>query len=319
MRGYEKDKKRGPAISQLHAGRIPITTLLQTLAVAEHLNFRHAAEALGVSLSSVSTRVKTLEDELGVLLFERHPRGVRLTDAGRRFVEHVAVGVDQLDNAVKTAGMLASGVCGRLRLGVHALIPGSFLAELIARYRTDHPQVEVDVAEGTAREAFMQLRAGRLDIAFVAGAPELSDCHTRVIWTEPLVVALPERHHLGSQVAVTWTDLAGETFLVRQGGTGPQVHDHIILRLAGCRPSPSIQRFDVGRGTLLSMVGQGFGITIVSAAMSAIPTSDVIFLPFSDEQVPFPFSAVWSPFNQGMPLRNMLDLANRMGRVARSN
>ena len=100
--------------------------------VAEPLNFRHAANALGVSLSSVSARVKTLEEDLGVPLFERHARGVRLTEAGRRFVEHVAAGVDQLDHAVKTADMAASGECGRLRIRVHALIPGSFLAALTA-------------------------------------------------------------------------------------------------------------------------------------------------------------------------------------------
>lgn len=299
--------------------RIPLVSLIQTLAVAEHLNFRHAADALGVSLSSVSARVKALEEELGVLLFERHARGVRLTEAGRRFVEHVAAGVDQLDHAVKTAGMVASGECGRLRIGVHALIPGSFLAELIARYRADHPHVEVEVAEGTARDALMQIRADRLDIAFVAGTPELPDCHARRIWTEPLLAALPERHPLAGQSAVTWADLAGETFLVRHGGTGPQVHDHIVLRLAGRWSSPSILRFDVERVTLLSMVGQGFGITVVGAATSLLTTSGVVFLPIADEPEPVAFSAVWSPFDQGAVVRNLLNLASEMDRLARAS
>ena len=65
---------------------IPMASLIQTLAVAEHLNFRHAANALGVAQSSVSARVKALEEDLGILLFERHARGVRLTEAGRHFV-----------------------------------------------------------------------------------------------------------------------------------------------------------------------------------------------------------------------------------------
>lgn len=293
--------------------RIPLVSLIQTLAVAEHLNFRHAANALGVSLSSVSARVKALEDELGVLLFERHARGVRLTEAGRRFVEHVAAGVDHLDHAVKTAGMAASGECGRLRLGVHGLIPRSFLAELIARYRADHPHVEVEVAEGTARDTVMQLRADRLDIVFVAGKPELPDCNARPIWTEPLLAALPERHPLARPPAVTWADLTEETFLVRHGGTGPQVHDHILLRLAGRWSAPSILRFDIERGTLLSMVGQGFGITVVGAATALLPTSGVVFLPITDEPEPVHFSAVWSPFNQGAALRNLLSLAKTMG------
>lgn len=102
-------------------------------------------------------------------------------------------------------------------------------------------------------------------MAFVAGKLELPDCHARPIWSEPLVAVLPEQHRLAGQSAITWTDLVGETFLVRSGGTGPQVHDHIVLRLTGLWLAPSIQCFDVERSTLLSMVGQGFGITITAS------------------------------------------------------
>ena len=105
--------------------RIPLASLIQTLAVTEHLNFRHAAKALRVSLSSVSARVKTLEEDLGILLFERHARGVRLTEAGRHFVEDVAVGINQLEHAVNTAGAFAQGELGRIRVGVYALTPGT--------------------------------------------------------------------------------------------------------------------------------------------------------------------------------------------------
>ncbi|MGH2342847.1 LysR family transcriptional regulator, partial [Segnochrobactraceae bacterium EtOH-i3] len=114
---------------------------------------------------------RTLEEEHGILLFERNTRGVRLTDAGRLFVEQVAAGVDQLDHAVKTAGMAASGERGRLRIGIHALIPHSFVANLICQYREDHPGTEVEIAEGTARDTVTQPRADRLDVMFVAGTP----------------------------------------------------------------------------------------------------------------------------------------------------
>ncbi|WP_264839608.1 type 2 periplasmic-binding domain-containing protein [Burkholderia cenocepacia] len=108
--------------------------------------------------------------------------------------------------------------------------------------------------------------------------------------------------------------MAGETVLVRHGGTGPQVHSHIVLRHAERWPAPSILRFDVGRGTLLSLVGQGFGITIVGAATALLPTNGIVFLPFTDEPEPVAFSAVWSPSNRSAALRNLLSLANDMGR-----
>lgn len=294
--------------------RIPLCALIQTLAVAEHLNFRHAASALGTSQSSVSARVKALENELGILLFERNTRGVRLTEPGKLFVDQVTAGIDQLDHAVKIAGMAATGERGRLRIGVHGLITGGFLDHLLTRYRAAYPAIAVEMTEGSACDAVMQLRANRLDIAFVVGKVDLPDCHSRPIWTEPLVAALPENHPLAGQSGVTWPDLNDETFLVRHTGTGPQVHDHIVLRFAGRWPPPTIQRFDVERGTLLAMVAQGFGITLLGAASQIFPTAGVVLLPITDEPAPVVFSAVWSPHNRSALLRNLLTLAQEMGR-----
>lgn len=296
------------------SSRIPMAALIQTLAVAEFLNFRHAAKALGVAQSSVSARVKALEEDLGILLFERHARGVRLTEEGRCFIENVAAGVNQLDYAVKTAGMAAARELGRLRLGVPALIPHTFLDDLIGRYRNNHSNIDIEIFEGTARDAMMQLRDDRLDLVFVAGEPNLPSYHVRPIWREPLLVVLSNRHCLAGQPTISWDDLANETFLVRYGGTGPQVHDHIVFRLAGRWPAPSILRFDVERGTLLSLVGQGFGITIVSGATAMLASSGVFFRPIADEPEPVAFTAVWSPFNRSTALKNLLHLAGEMSR-----
>lgn len=303
---------------QLLGGRIPMASLIQTLAVAEYLNFHHAAQALGISQSSVSARIRALEEELGISLFERNTRGVRLTEAGRYFVERVAAAVDQLDHAVKTASMAASGDRGRLCVGVHGLISGSFLDNLLTRYRQKHTAIAVEMVEGSAREAIVRLRARRIDVAFLVGMFDLPDCHSRPIWTEPLVVAIPATHRLADQSGVTWSDLAAETFLVRHGGTGPQVHDHIVLRLAGRWPPPAIQRFEVEGGTLLSMVAQGFGITLLGAASGLFPTTGVVFLPITDEPEPVAFSAVWLPHNRSASLRNLLTLASEMGRSIRT-
>jgi DNA-binding transcriptional LysR family regulator len=111
----------------------------------------------------------------------------------------------------------------------------------------------------------------------------------------------------------------GETFLVRHGGTGPQVHDHIVLRFGGRWPAPSILRFDVRRGALLSMVGQGFGITIVGAATALLPTTGIAFRSLSDELEPVAFTAVWSPFNRSAALRNLLNLAGQLADVVQDH
>ncbi|WP_407114418.1 LysR family transcriptional regulator [Bradyrhizobium sp. LMG 9283] len=98
-----------------------MTTVVQTLAVAEDLSFHRAALALGTSRSSVSSRIKALENDLGISLFDRNTRGVRLTEAGPRFVDQVHDAIGILDRAIKAAGMQARGEEGELRIGVHAL------------------------------------------------------------------------------------------------------------------------------------------------------------------------------------------------------
>lgn len=130
------------------------------------------------------------------------------------------------------------------------------------------------------------MRTHRIDVAFLVGTFDLPDCRSRPIWTEPLIAALPANHRLAGRSGITWPELADETFLVRHGGTGPQVQDHIVLRLAGRWPPPTIQRFDVERGTLLSMVAQGFGVTLLGAASQLFPTAGVVLLPITDEPEP---------------------------------
>ena len=295
--------------------RIPLASLIQALAVAEHLNFRHAAAALGVSQSSVSTRIKQLEQDLGVLLFERRHRGVRLTEAGQHFLEHVATGLEHLDHAVRTAGAIARGEQGRLRVGLYSSMAVGFLAELLGQFREQHPAVDLQIIEGRARDTIREVREARLDVAFVVGVPPAGDCHSKRLWTEALLVALREGHPLTEAEGVRWSELAGEPFLARSSGAGPQVHDHIVLRLAGIWSQPQIQHFDVARDTLMSMVAQGYGITLTSEAAAQVSFPGVVFRPILDEPEPITFSALWSPHNRSQALLNLLALAQRKSKV----
>ncbi|MFG1186266.1 LysR family transcriptional regulator [Xanthobacter aminoxidans] len=299
-------------------GRIPLAALIQTLSVAEYLNFRHAANALGVSQSSVSTRIKTLEEDLGVVLFERRHRGVRLTDAGRSFITEVAAGISHLDLAIKTAGAVLNGAIGHLSIGLLSSIASGFLADLRRRYRDEHPEIELAIIEGRADEIIRQVREAKLDIAFVVGTAEVPDCHSRQLWSEALMAVLPHGHPLANAERFVWRDLAPETFLVRQDGAGPQVLDHIVRRLSEREKSPRIRRCNVGRDTLMHMVAGGDGITLTSEAASHVPFPGVVFRPIADEPDRARFSAVWSPHNRDPALRHLLDLATEMSKSARS-
>lgn len=314
MRRRRQKEHVGEAIplSSLRAGRFPMAVLVQTLAVAEYLSFHRAALALGVSQSSVSARIKALEEDLGIVLFDRNTRGVRLTEAGRCFVDQVGEAMGILDRAIKIAGMQARGEAGELRIGVHALTPGCFLDRLLERFHIDHPGIRLQVAEGTAREAQFMIREGRLDVAFGACMHETPDLSSRVIWRDRLMAAMPVEHSLASQPVIDWDQLVDETFLVCYSGTGPQVHDLIVARAAGKWLTPTIQRLDVERSTLLSMIANGHGISIFAKEGAADSTANVAFRPIRDEPETIPFSAIWSPSNRAPALLKLLTLAKNM-------
>lgn len=304
------------AVPSLLGTRIPMASLLQALAVAQHLNFRHAAAVLGVSQSSISSRIKALEEDLGILLFERRPRGVRLTEAGKQFIEEIAVGIGHIDHAIKTAGALARGKTGRLRMGLHAPLAHGYVAELRRRYRQEFPGIDLIIMEGRSCEAIRQILDGTLDVALVSGRQNASQIHRRELWTEPLVIALSASHPFSEAESVSWTQLASETFIVRQGGAGAQVYDHVACRIGERRIAPRIQRRDVERDTLMQIIAEGEGITLTCQSAGDLPLSGVRFLPISDEPEPARYSAIWSPHNRNPALTNLLELADEMSRSA---
>jgi len=133
-------------------------------------------------------------------------------------------------------------------------------------------------------------------------------------WPEALMAVVPADHPLTDRPALTWTDLTAETFLVRYGGTGPQAHDHVTRRIAELGHHPRILRWDVGRETLFHMVAQGWGVTITTESVASVPISGLAFRFVADESERAEFHAVWSPYNRGQTLRNLLDLAEQMKR-----
>ncbi|WP_265519268.1 LysR family transcriptional regulator [Nitratireductor luteus] len=288
---------------------------MQAAAVAEHLNFRHAATALGVSQSGLSQRIKQLEEDLGVLLFERRHRGVAVTDSGERFLRHIAAGIDQLDHAVKVAGMMAGGELGRLRIGLGGVLISPALADLLGRFRESYPRIAVDITDGQRCSLLRQIREGQLDIAFVVGGAIIPDCHSKQLWVERLVAALPALHDLAKAQELEWVDLASETILVCHDGIEPQVLDRVLHRFSERRLQPAIHRFDVGRDTLIRLVAEGYGIAPVPESATAIAMPGVEFRCLDDEPPDsIPVTAIWSPFNRNVPHRNFLEMMLRRSR-----
>lgn len=282
------------------------------VAVAEASGFRRAAMQLGVRQSIVSRRIRDLEDHLGASLFERHRAGARLTYAGSRFLGDVRMVLSRLDSAERAIRVVGVAGEGCLRLGVVASFSTSFLNRLLRRWIAEHPKVALELVEGGPSEHIGLVRSRHLDLTFVTGHGTVLGCDVERLWSEPVLTALPSEHALAGRSVLELPETAGERFLVSRGAPGPEIHDFIVKRLSELDFSPRICVADVGREGLMSMVGLGLGVTLVSGAEAGVIYPGVSFVPVAGEAVPF--SAVWAPDNDNPALRRFLSLARVMAR-----
>lgn len=307
-------QKRAAPIIDAEPPTVDLISIRQALLVAECLSFRRAAQVLGVRQSAVSRRVRSLEDALGVSLFERYHGGVRVTTAGAQFIDRARHAIVQLNHAVKAAEAAGRGENGLLRIGIFSSMAAGFLRELLRAYSTDHPDVAVHVSEGSLREQIGLIGKRRLDVLFVMGAPAVPNCEVTQFWTERLFVALPQGHALCGQKEIEWEHLHDERFIVRQSDVGLAIHDHIIKRLADLGHHPSVRRLDVGRETLMNLVALGLGVCLTSEATTATPFPKVVFRPIAGDGEVLPFSGVWSPKNDNPAFRRFLSLARALSK-----
>lgn len=183
-------------------------------AVAEELHFGRAAKRLQMAQPPLSQQIRQLEKELGVQLFERNTRSVRLTSAGESFLEPVRTVLDDLDTAVRAAKAAGRGEYGRVTIGFAGASSHETLPLLTRAVRAAHPGIELAMKGQTyANVALSRVADGSLDLGFVRLPVTQPGVAHRVIDEEELLCALPSDHPLARLEAVPIGVLADEPFV----------------------------------------------------------------------------------------------------------
>ncbi len=133
-----------------------------------------------------------------------------------------------------------------------------------------------------------------------------------VLWTARLFVALPENHRLAAFDSIEWEALMDEHFIISRDAIGPEMHNHIVKRLADFGFNPSVERHSVGRETLIHMVALGFGISLVTESSVGTNYPEIVFRPLAAVEDMISYSAVWWLHNDNPALRRLLSLARSM-------
>lgn len=289
-----------------------LRALRYVLAAAEQMSFSGAADALGIKVSSVSRHVRAFEDRIGVSLFERTTSGVRLTDAGNRFLDDIIPVLQMAEAAVQRAGAAGRVEEGTVRIGIITTLAGGFLRDLIASYRRSYPGIQLDIRDGGRRDHLRAIRARQLDIAFFTGNVPLVGCDVEELWRERVHVAMAIHHPLTGSSSLDWPQLRDERFIVSTMEPGPEVHDYIVRRVADYSTYPDVSYCHVTVETLMHMVAIGEGITLLSEGWTSVAYPDLVLRPLILAEDIVPFSAVWSPSSDNPALRRFLSFARDM-------
>ena len=231
-------------------------------AVAEEHSMSRGAERLCISQPAVSKQVKELEAALGVTLFDRLPRGLRLTQAGEVLAGHARWLFAVEADAERAIAELKGLVQGRLTVGASLTIGDYLLPQILGEYRRKHPGIALHLEIANTQVIQRKIRENALDVGLTEGVAEDAELDAEVFGEDELVAVVPPGHSLLGKDEVSAARFCAEPFLMREPGSGTREVVERALALRGIQVMPAMSLGSteaIKRG-----VASGLGVAIVS-------------------------------------------------------
>ena len=280
-------------------------------AVAEELNYRRAAERLHVAQPAVSQQIMSLEKDLGVRLFDRNNRSVRLTDAGQAFLAPCRQALTAVENAGLQARNSGTGEYGKIRIGFNAGFATDHLVSLVRALRRDHPNLELTIDTSRRTPAILKLlRDEELEVGLVGGPVKGPVLSTLRISKTRLGVVLPDSHPLAARESVPARLLADEHLILLPSAPGWSIRRMVDDALDGAGVSPREVTTVADGMTMLAFVSAGIGVGFGSLNTAEMTPRNLTLIPLA-EGPQVPTSLVWKSSNDTPALRTVIAAAER--------
>jgi DNA-binding transcriptional LysR family regulator len=292
------------------------------VAVGEEQHYGRAARRLGVAQPALSRQIQDLEADVGFKLFERLPRGVKLSAAGKLFLQDARRILQEVNEAAGRAGRVARGLSGTLRVGFaenaswRGVVPDSF-----RQFREQQPDAELHLQPSASLEQLEAIRSGRLDAGFVnfmpKSDPELDQLPVAIQHVE---LAAPKRHALTKLKKLRLRDLTDVPFVWFPRWANPPFYDRLMHECSrGGLKSPRIVQEGLNEATILSLVSTGLGVGWVVGTARWRSPETVVILPVVDLDMPLPLALAWRRDNTSTLLANFIAEVQRLPAVRALN
>jgi DNA-binding transcriptional LysR family regulator len=258
------------------------------LVLAEELHFGRAAERLHISQPPLSRMIQQIENDLGILLFERTKRSVILTPAGLDFLQDAKQMILQMQTVKKRLAIYGQGETGTLRIGYVGAVMHSKLPSLLAMFTKTLPHISLQFEELPNHNLVHELNNGTLDVAFVRTWLHPEKLEEKLILSEPFVAVLPINHSLSNKKIISIKELINEKFITFTRECGPTIFDSFLVMCSNAGFTPQISHHASQLNSVLRLVESGFGISLLPEQVEQGYALNLKFIPLEnvEEAVP---------------------------------
>jgi len=274
------------------------------VSVGQEQHFGRAAARLLVAQPAVSRQIQDLEKELGFLLFDRLPRGVRLNAAGELFLSDAQRILQDVTEAKRRAERIALGKAGTLRIGIAmALSWHGMVVESFREFRRRQPDAELVLHHLISIHQVEAVLSDRLDAGFAAAVtPWNKELAHWEFAQDRILLTVPKGHPLTKRGKIRLRDLRDMPFIWFQRSANPTFDDQLVRECArGGLSAPRIVQEASDRDTILSLVQNRIGIAWLTESIRWHCPRDIVLLPVVDMNVRLPFNLIWKKDNS-LPL-----------------
>lgn len=289
--------------------------LRQFVVLAETLNFTRAAERLHMAQPPLSASIRKLEEELGVILFDRLPSGVRLTPIGEAVQSEAHLALFHADQVRRTAREGAAGTTGLLRLGFTGSAAYEAIPRLLKAFRTEYPKVSIELYESTTTELLRRVEVQAMDVALVAyPVLEGTAAQIELLRRGQLMVAVHADSPLAGLAEITLPQLAKEPFILHSRTQAPHLHSIVLHAFQQAGVQPRVVQQAVHVNSILGLVEAGLGAALVSADVAGHVGTRVRLLPLvgPGSQISIGMGLATLPGALPPTARNFIALAHRL-------
>ncbi|WP_442580139.1 LysR substrate-binding domain-containing protein [Mesorhizobium sp. ASY16-5R] len=284
------------------------------VAVAEELNFHRASDRLHISQPALWRQIRDLEEEVGVALLDRQPRGLALTAAGRSFLEDCRDILERMEAARLQAQRVSQGQVGTLHLAFNEIAGRRReFPRFLKEFRETYPGINLQLHVMMSQRQVESLRNSEIDAGFLfRHASERSDFEALIVGQDDFVLVLPKEHSLLRKPTLTLADLAGQPLIMPNPRNNGLTHEKLCAAMKKAGVFPRVAQFADNENTLLNLVSAGMGLSFVNSSCRVPPTQGVVLRPLADLSMPVALELAWLKSNLNPALSRLVDLVERL-------